>query len=198
VVRELVVAMVMMAALLLWSMFMDAPLESLANPDVSPNPAKAPWYFMGFQELLLHFHPLIAALLIPMTALTMLAILPYLDPDIDGAGVWFRSVKGRVMGLVAVIVALIITPSLVVADEYWLDFAGWLPSLPMFISNGLVPLAIVLLGLIAFYDGMKKLFKATYCETTQATFILLLISFLTLMVIGIWFRGEGMALIWPW
>jgi len=198
VVRELVVALVLIAVILVFSMVVNAPLEELANPDVSPNPAKAPWYFMGIQELLLHFHPLIAALVIPFLALATLVILPYLDPDLDSVGIWFRSDKGRRMGLVAVGIGLIITPLLVLADEFILDFAGWLPSLPTLISNGLVPLAIVLLFLIGYYDGMKKRFSATNCETIQATFILLLTVFVVLTVIGVWFRGPGMALMWPW
>jgi hypothetical protein len=102
------------------------------------------------------------------------------------------------MGLVAAGLALVITPLLVVADEYLLDFAGWLPSLPTFISNGLVPLALLLLGLIGFYDTLKKRYAATHCETIQAMFILLLVGFIMLTLIGIWFRGPGMALMWPW
>lgn len=197
VVRELVVALVLLAGLLLFAMLVNAPLEELANPDHSPNPAKAPWYFMGIQELLLHFHPLVAALLIPLLGLGALAILPYLDADLDSVGVWFRSIKGRWMGLVAASLGLIITPLLVIADEYVVDFAGWLPSLPTLLSNGVVPLALVLLALIGFYDSMKKRFAATHCETIQATFILLLTTFLVLTAIGIWFRGPGMALVWP-
>jgi quinol-cytochrome oxidoreductase complex cytochrome b subunit len=198
VVRELVVALVLIAAVLLFSMAVNAPLEELANPDVSPNPAKAPWYFMGIQELLLHFHPLVAALVIPSLALGALIVLPYLDPDLDSAGVWFRSRKGRQMGLMAAGIGLSVTPVLIILDEYILDFAGWLPSLPILVSNGVVPLTIVLLALIGFYDSLKKRFTATHCETAQATFILLLVAFLILTVVGIWFRGPGMALMWLW
>ena len=197
VVRELVVALVLMAALLLFAMAIDAPLEELANPDQSPNPAKAPWYFMGIQELLLHSHPMVAALIIPLLVLTALFILPYLDADLDSVGIWFRSHKGRRMGLAAAGIGLIVTPLLVIADETMLDFVGWLPSLPTIISNGVVPLAIILLLLIGFFDGMKKYFRASNCETIQATFILLLVAFIMLTIIGIWFRGPGMALMWP-
>jgi quinol-cytochrome oxidoreductase complex cytochrome b subunit len=65
---ELAVALVVLAGLALWSMFVAAPLEELANPAHPPNPAKAAWYFMGVQELLLHMHPL-AALLVPVIVL---------------------------------------------------------------------------------------------------------------------------------
>jgi quinol-cytochrome oxidoreductase complex cytochrome b subunit len=198
VVRELVVAIVLIALMIIFAMNVNAPLEELANPDHSPNPAKAPWYFMGIQELLLHFHPLVAAMVIPLFGLGTLIALPYLDADLDSVGIWFRSRKGRRMGLVAATVALVGTPLLVLADEFIIDFAGWLPSLPTLISNGVVPLAIVLLLLFAFYDAMKKQFQATKCETLQATFILVLVAFIVLTVIGVWFRGPGMALMWPW
>jgi quinol-cytochrome oxidoreductase complex cytochrome b subunit len=198
VLRELVVAVVLIAVLLIFAMLVDAPLEALANPDQSPNPAKAPWYFMGIQELLLHFHPLIAALVIPGLVLAALVALPYLAPDLDGAGIWFRSTKGRLMALASTAIAVVMTPLLILLDEFVFDFAGWLPSLPTIISNGLVPLALVSLLLIGFYDGMKKVFRATRCETVQAMFVLLLIAFVILTVTGIWFRGPGMALMWPW
>lgn len=197
VLRELVVAVVLIAVLFIFSMAVNAPLEELANPDKSPNPAKAPWYFMGIQELLLHFHPMVAALVIPGLALGALAVLPYFNPDLDGAGIWFRSAKGRWMALVAAGMGAIGTPLLILADEFVLDFAGWMPSLPTIISNGLVPLALILLLLMIFYDGLKKLFRATRCETVQATFVLLLVAFAVLTVTGIWFRGAGMALVWP-
>jgi quinol-cytochrome oxidoreductase complex cytochrome b subunit len=198
VLRELVVAVVLIAALLIFAMLVDAPLEALANPDQSPNPAKAPWYFMGIQELLLHFHPLIAALVIPGLVLAALVALPYLAPDLDGAGIWFRSTKGRLMALASTAIAVVMTPLLILLDEFVFDFVGWLPSLPTIISNGLVPLALVSLLLIGFYDGMKKVFRATRCETVQAMFVLLLVAFVILTVTGIWFRGPGMALMWPW
>ena len=62
---EFVFALVWIALLLLWASFVNAPLEEAANPAHSPNPAKAAWYFMGFQELLLHFHPVFGAIVIP-------------------------------------------------------------------------------------------------------------------------------------
>ena len=67
--REFVVALVLLAFLLAISVFFDAPLRERANPAFSPNPAKAPWYFMGLQELLIHFHPFFAVVVFPVTIL---------------------------------------------------------------------------------------------------------------------------------
>ncbi|MBK9749658.1 MAG: cytochrome b N-terminal domain-containing protein [Chloroflexi bacterium] len=196
--REIVFALVMTGVILLWSVWVNAPLEAAANPDHSPNPAKAAWYFMGLQELLLHFHPVFGAIIIPALGLGALVLLPYQRFDLSAEGVWFRSAKGRRMALVGALTALIAVPLLVVFDEYGLDLPGMLPSLPTLISNGWIPLAALLLLVIGYYDGMKRLFKATACETRQSVFVLLVVSFIVLTVIGVAFRGEGMALMLPW
>jgi quinol-cytochrome oxidoreductase complex cytochrome b subunit len=196
--RELVFALVMTGAILLWSVWVNAPLEAAANPDHSPNPAKAAWYFMGLQELLLHFHPVFGAIIIPALGLGALAFLPYQRFDLQAEGVWFRSRKGRWMALVGALSALVAVPALVLLDEYWLDLPALLPSLPPIISNGWLPLAALLLLLIAYYEGVRRLFKATACETRQSLFVLLLTAFVVLTVIGVAFRGPGMALMLPW
>ncbi len=195
---ELVFALVMTGAILLWSVWVNAPLEAAANPDLSPNPAKAAWYFMGLQELLMHFHPVFGAIIIPTLALGALVLLPYQRFDLSAEGVWFRSAKGRWMALVAVLSALIAVPLLIVLDEYVIDLPAMMPSLPTLISNGWIPLAALLLLLIGFYDGIKRMFRASACETRQSVFVLLVTAFIVLTVVGIAFRGEGMALVLPW
>ncbi len=82
-------------------------------------------------------------------------------------GVWFRSRRGRIMAIVAAVAALILTPALVLLDEYWLDLRRCAQPAddP---SNGWAPLAMLLLGLVAFYEIMKKAFGATACETRQS------------------------------
>jgi len=68
-----------MLVVLLLAVFFDAPLRDIANPNLTPNPEKAPWYFAALQELLAHFHPLIAGVLVPTAILVGMAALPYLD-----------------------------------------------------------------------------------------------------------------------
>ncbi|UCD77955.1 MAG: cytochrome b N-terminal domain-containing protein, partial [Desulfobacterales bacterium] len=198
IVRELVVASVLIALIMLISVMFNAPLEAKANPGLSPNPTKAPWYFAGLQELLLHFHPLFAVLVIPLIIIGGLFFLPYMRYDAATAGVWFASQQGRKMAVVAAAVGAIITPASIAADEFVIDFAAWLPGVPAVISNGLLPAAIVLAGIIGFYLLMKNRFRANNNEAIQAVFVLLLTAFVILTVTGIWFRGEEMALGWPW
>ena len=198
IVRELVVAAVLVAALMVVSVAFDAPLEAKANPGLSPNPTKAPWYFAGIQELLLHFHPLFAVLVIPIIIFLTVLLLPYWRFESDSSGVWFCSDRGRKMALVAAMAALIVTPLCILADEYLIDFATWLPSLPAVISNGLIPAVLALSSITGFYWLMKKKFGATNNEAIQSVFILLLVAFIILTLTCIWFRGSGMALMWPW
>jgi quinol-cytochrome oxidoreductase complex cytochrome b subunit len=194
---ELVYALIWLAVLIGWSAFVNAPLEEAANPAHSPNPAKAAWYFMGFQELLLHFHPVFGAIVIPGLGLLGMLSIPYLDKDMETSGVWFRSIRGRWMALGAVFFGIFGTFIFVVLDEYILDLPGWLPFLPSSISNGWVPLAGLLLLLIGINDFLKWLGGST-CEVRQTLFTLLFTSFVTLTAVGIFLRGEGMALIIPW
>jgi len=195
---EFTFAIVMLTAVIIFSMLVPAPLEPLANPDLSPNPAKAPWYFLGIQELLLHYHPLIATIVIPALALIALFMLPYLDADMNSVGIYFRSRRGRWLSLLSAAVGVLLTIGYVLLDEFYLDLPGLLPSLPTLISNGLVPLAALLLGLLGYYEFTRRAFKATKCEALLSVFVLVLFGFVTLTVIGIWFRGPGMALMWPW
>lgn len=198
ILRELTVALVLIAFILVFSILFNAPLEDPANPGMSPNPAKAPWYFMGIQELLLHFHPVFAILIIPLLVTGALMLLPYLTYQSNTTEVWFLSQKGRRMGIVATMTALVITPLAIISDEYFMDFTAWMSGLPTLISNGLFPTSIILAGITGFYKLVKWKYNASTHESIQALFILLLVAFIILTVTGIWFRGSEMALTWPW
>jgi hypothetical protein len=78
-VVEFVAALACTAFLLVFSIFVNAPLLELANYNQTPNPSKAPWYFLGLQELLKWFHPMVAGVLLPGMALVGLILAPYTD-----------------------------------------------------------------------------------------------------------------------
>jgi hypothetical protein len=78
-IEELIALLVMTVGLVIFSTFVNAPLRELANPNLTPNPSKAPWYFLGLQELLRYFHPLVAGITIPTFILVGLAAVPYVD-----------------------------------------------------------------------------------------------------------------------
>jgi quinol-cytochrome oxidoreductase complex cytochrome b subunit len=198
ILREVVVAVVLIAFIMLCSIIVDAPLEAKANPGLSPNPTKAPWYFAGVQELLFHVHPLFAVVVIPLAILGTLLLLPYLRYDANTAGIWFASFRGRQTAVVAAITAAVATPLGLIADEFLIDFSTWVPGIPPVVSNGLLPTGVALVVILGFYGLIKKRFGATKNEAIQAVFVFLLLAFILLTVTGIWFRGTGMALMWPW
>ena len=78
---EFVASLAMSAFLLVFSIFVNAPLQGMANPNLTPNPSKAPWYFLGLQELLTMFHPMVAGVLIPGMALVLLGAAGYIDKN---------------------------------------------------------------------------------------------------------------------
>ncbi len=86
VYKELLVALIALVVLIVWSLEVDAPLKAIADPNWTENPAKAPWYFVGLQDLLVYFDPWIAGVSIPLLIILGLAVLPYLDPNPKGVG----------------------------------------------------------------------------------------------------------------
>jgi len=78
-IEEFVALLIVSAGLTIFSVFVNAPLRELANPNLTPNPSKAPWYFLALQELLRYFHPMVAGVTIPTFILVGLALIPYVD-----------------------------------------------------------------------------------------------------------------------
>lgn len=83
---EMIIALVVVIGLTIWSIAVDAPLEEIANPTLTPNPAKAPWYFLGLQELLVYFDPWLAGVVLPTLIVVGLIAIPYIDINPKGNG----------------------------------------------------------------------------------------------------------------
>lgn len=196
--REKAVTLILIACVIVIAILFGAPLDQPANPGLSPNPVKAPWYFAGLQELLLHFHPLFAVFVIPLAATLALVGVSYLRLDENLPGNWFLTPKGRRMAAVAAVTAVLAMTALVLLDEFVIGPGGWLPGFAPVIGDGLVPSTVLMVGVIAFYMSLKRYFAASVNEMVQALFVLFVVSFAVLSVVGVWFRGAGMALMWPW
>lgn len=198
VVREAAVALFLIAFVVVTAIVFAAPLGDMANPGVSPNPAKAPWYFLGFQELLIHFNAMFAVLVIPLLVAGALVAVPFLPYDAELSGDWFLTPKGKRMAMIAALVALVMVPLWVLFDDNVIGPDGWLPAAASWISNGLIPFLIHLAALTGFYALIRKTFAATRNEAVQSCFVLLFVAFAILTATGAWFRGAGMTLMWPW
>lgn len=86
VYTELICIVLMTVALSAWSVALDAPLEEPANPAATPNPSKAPWYFLGLQEMLVYFDPWLAGVVFPTLIIVGLIAIPYIDKNPKGNG----------------------------------------------------------------------------------------------------------------
>jgi len=194
--REAAVALAAIAGVLVLALLFDAPMGPPANPGLSPNPTKAPWYFAGIQELLMHFHPSFALLI--AAALTFGAFyLPYLNYREAPAGVWFASVNGRRTARVAAVAAAVATPLAVVLDKSAVDFAAMMPGWPQAFSIGVVPTALFIAVVAGLYVLMKRKFQASRLEAVQAVFVFMAVGWAILTVACVFFRGQGMKLRWP-
>jgi len=98
--------------LLVWvSLIANAPLEGIADPMHTPNPAKAPWYFLGLQELLHYFPPVVAGVLIPGLVVAALVVIPYFNVNVEGRSIWAdlrrrKVIIGSVIGNILLILGL--------------------------------------------------------------------------------------------
>src|ERR1700690_2647557 len=106
-VREAIVFEVLIIGMVLIALFWDAPLEQLANPLLTPNPAKAPWYFLGLQELLHFFPPFVAGILLPTPILLALVGIPYFSVNPGSKPMWAEAASKKFTIVLIVIVALL-------------------------------------------------------------------------------------------
>jgi hypothetical protein len=182
-VREAIVLEVLIVVMVLVAFFWDAPLEQLANPLLTPNPAKAPWYFLGLQELLHFFPPFVAGILIPTLVLIALVIIPYFNVNIEGKPLFEKQAARRLGIVMAVVIALLL---LLAAVDAW---------------TIIVPTVIVAGLLLASYQiksstGWLGRLRAKPLSWWVMTWFISTAVCLT--VVGTVFRGPGWSWVWPW
>jgi quinol-cytochrome oxidoreductase complex cytochrome b subunit len=195
VLKEIMVALIVIASIFILSISIDAPLLDKASTSVSPNPSKAPWYFMGVQELLLHMHPTFAVFVIPVAMLVMFFYLPYFKYTNLNIGVWFNSKNGKSLCIKSIIFSFAFTVIIVLVSEYWLNFSVWFPRLPLLISTGLFPLLLFLVPTAGYLYYWYKIKNTDKIEIFISIVTIIVVAYIVMMLIGVWFRGEGMNLI---
>ena len=90
---EFITAVIVMIFMTVWAISLDAPTEEFANPNRTPNPSKAPWYFLGLQEMLVYFDPWMAGVVLPTLIIIGLMVIPYIDINPRGNG--YYTIKER-------------------------------------------------------------------------------------------------------
>jgi|SRR5579862_5070224 len=183
-VREAIAFQVLVIAMVLVALFWDAPLEQLANPLLTPNPAKAPWYFLGLQELLHFFPPFVAGILIPTMVVIALVVIPYFNINVEGEAIWaVRPRRNLRVVLITVIVLL----------AFLATFHAW---------TILAPTALVA-ALMLFSYGVRQeqvawlraLGNKPVSWWVMTWFIAVAVC---LTIVGTFFRGPGWSWVWPW
>ena len=194
---EIVLLLSVTFAIFLFSLVKQAPLEEIANPLVTTDPAKAPWYFVGLQELLEHMHPTLAGVLIPTVLVLFLVALPYVDRSRAGVGVWFGSARGRRIGAWTALYTLIAMSAYILLDNTFSLRELLRNSTPQWVAQGLLPGGIIAI-IVALPAVILRLRKASTREVMLALFTVMFISAIVFTVSGFLFRGPGFKLYWPW
>ena len=182
-IREAIVFEVLIVVMVLIALFWDAPLEQLANPLLTPNPAKAPWYFLGLQELLHFFPPFVAGILIPTLVLLALIVIPYFHINVEGKPLWGEHASKRLGIILGVLVALLIL--LAVVDAWTI----------------IVPTVLVAALLLVSYQSKATGGWMAVLRTKPLSWWVMtwfIATAVCLTVVGTFFRGPGWSWVWPW
>jgi hypothetical protein len=180
------VAIEVLAVFLVWlALLWNAPLEQLADPMHTPNPAKAPWYFLGLQELLHYFPPFVAGVLVPGLVVMALVVIPYFNVNIEAEGIFTKDRKRRLTICSIVIVALLIF--LLVFDVY-VALPGTLLIAALLFAAALAP--------PNGPDDFRQRLAARPLSFWIMTWFLIELAVLT--GVGTFFRGAGWAWVLPW
>ena len=177
-------AVVLISVALIWK----APLDELANPLHTPNPAKAPWYFTGLQELLHYFPPLVAGIILPVLIVSGLFIIPFFPvfdelTTVDAC----RWVRGKAARFAPIVTALVILSALLIRLHAW---------------DTIVPLWMVAILACAAgragneAGGFRKWLSAKSLSFWIMT--LFLMEAVVLTSVGTFFRGPGWSWVLPW
>jgi len=201
---EFIAAMVWSLGLFVISALFNAPLQDHSNQDRTPNPSKAPWYFLNLQELLLHMNAALAGVVVPGAWILFMMLIPYIDRSRQGTGVYFTNAKGKTIAKFSAVFAAVITAALVALD-YFLKKAGYaewatasLPGGKLIIPDVVIPTAVMLGLPVVLVIILKRLYKADAREWMIGIWSGFLATYLVLTFIGTSMRGPGMDLFAPW
>lgn len=183
--RVAVAIEILFIALVVTALLFNAPLEGLADPSHTPNPAKAPWYFLGLQELLHYFPPVVAGVLAPGLVVMALIVIPYFNINIEAEGLFLKDRKRRFT--IFAIVAIALTVFLVIFDVY------------VAVPGTLIIAA--LMALAGYSSPQSSSAFRRYLAAKPLSFWIMtwfLIELVVLTAVGTFFRGPGWSWVWPW
>lgn len=206
--KEFLVAIIVTVLLIIWSIVLDAPLEEFPNPTRTPNPAKAPWYFLGLQEMLVYFDPWIAGVVLPTFIIIGLCLIPYIDVNPKGNGyyTWRErrfAISTYCFGFLALWITLIVI-GVFMRGPGWVWFWPWQEwdphvvtaeinvdlsqifgidsrSLVGSIIGGLVTLGYFVVGIILPYKYLKRRGSKTLAALGTLRYLIVVVLFLVML-----------------
>ncbi|MCK5573725.1 MAG: cytochrome b N-terminal domain-containing protein [Bacteroidetes bacterium] len=195
-VRLLNIVLVTVLVTIVLSLFIAAPLEQPANPEVTPNPAKAPWYFLGLQELV-GYSAFVGGVLIPLLVVVGLAVIPFMDRGQQNLGTWFTDQPGKRWAWIGLVWGFAFTTICIfIGIKFPMReiFPGIESQLFFEVVN---PANLLLLSMIALYFISLR---ATSSQRTaaMATFSAFIVAFIFLTYTGTALRGPNWIFYWPW
>lgn len=180
------VAIMTLATALVWiALAFNAPLEGLADPSHTPNPAKAPWYFLGLQEMLHYFPPVVAGVLVPGLVVMALIVIPYFKVNIEAGGLFLKDRQRRLPMFYVTASALVL---------FLLLFKVYVALVPTLIMAGLMLLAA------QSSPDSSSVFRRYLVARPLSYWVMtwFLFELAVLTAIGTFFRGPGWSFVWPW
>jgi hypothetical protein len=184
ILRAVVAVQALAIALVVVSLIWDAPLEELADPMHTPNPAKAPWYFLGLQELLHYFPPVVAGVIIPGLVVVALIVIPYFNINIEAEGIWLKN-RGKRLQVFGAVVSIFSAVMLL-----FQVYAVLIPTLLI--------AALMVLAAQSAPDSPSR-FRRWLVSKPVSYWVMtwFLVQAAVLTIIGTHFRGPGWSWVWP-
>lgn len=182
--RASVAIMTLAIALIWFALLFNAPLEELADPSHTPNPAKAPWYFLGLQEMLHYFPPVVAGVLVPGLVVMALIIIPYFKVNIEAEGLFLKDRHRRLQ------IFYIVSGALALFLLLFKVYAALVPTLIM---------AGLMLRAAQSSPDSPSAFRRYLAARPLSYWVMtwFLFELVVLTAIGTFFRGPGWAWVWP-
>ena len=183
--REIIAIEMLAVVLVCLALVWNAPLEQLADPLHTANPAKAPWYFTGLQELLHYFPPFVAGVILPTLIVLALIVVPFFNVNIKDETLWDRNKSQRLTVLAVIAVAL---------TGLLLRVGAWDAAIPVLTISALMALAALRAGQTT--GRFQNWLSAKPLSFWIMTWFLMEAVILT--TVGALFRGPGWVWVWPW
>ena len=183
--RAVVAIEVLAIALVGIALLFNAPLEGIADPSHTPNPAKAPWYFLGLQEMLHYFPPVVAGVLVPTLVVIALIVIPYFNINIEAEGLFLKDRTRRVLIFYLGAAAL---------SVFLLAFDVLVALVPTLIVAGFMILAV------QSSAQSTSAFRRYLAGRPLSYWIMtwFLFELIVLTAVGTFFRGPGWSWVLPW